>query len=77
MQSSKELKRDLVHMAIKKQSSLGWIEWIRGLLVVLYDIIFQRILACHLKNPLQLPPMNGLTCIVTGATSGIGLEMAK
>ncbi|GLJ13419.1 hypothetical protein SUGI_0211880 [Cryptomeria japonica] len=64
-------------MAIKKQSSLGWIEWIRGLLVVLYDIIFQRILACHLKNPLQLPPMNGLTCIVTGATSGIGLEMAK
>uniref|UniRef100_A0A0D6QSW2 Uncharacterized protein n=1 Tax=Araucaria cunninghamii TaxID=56994 RepID=A0A0D6QSW2_ARACU len=61
----------------KHQTSLGWIEWIRGLLVVLYDIIFQRILSCHLKNPMQVPPMNGLTCIVTGATSGIGLEIAK
>ncbi|KAH9323311.1 hypothetical protein KI387_017950, partial [Taxus chinensis] len=64
-------------MAKKKQSSLGWIEWIRGLFIILYDIIFQRILACHLKNPMHLSPMNGSTCIVTGATSGIGLEMAR
>lgn len=64
-------------MGGKAQISLGWIEWIKGLLLVLYDILSQRILACHLKNPLQIPPMNGLTCIVTGATSGIGLEIAK
>eukprot|EP01018_Ginkgo_biloba_P011360 Gb_22575 [translate_table: standard] len=64
-------------MGSKRRSGLGWMEWIMGWLHILYEIVFQRIMACHLKNPLQLPPMNGLTCIVTGATSGIGLEIAK
>eukprot|EP00252_Welwitschia_mirabilis_P002498 TRINITY_DN12450_c0_g1_i1.p1 TRINITY_DN12450_c0_g1~~TRINITY_DN12450_c0_g1_i1.p1 ORF type:complete len:375 (+),score=65.99 TRINITY_DN12450_c0_g1_i1:220-1344(+) len=64
-------------MGDNSRTSIGWIEWIRGLLTVLYDILFQRILACHLKNPLPIPPMNGLTCIVTGCTSGIGLEIAR
>ncbi|EOY21621.1 NAD(P)-binding Rossmann-fold superfamily protein isoform 2 [Theobroma cacao] len=34
-------------------------------------------MASHLQNPLALPPVNDLTCIVTGATSGIGREMAR
>ncbi|XAR71499.1 NADP-retinol dehydrogenase [Bertholletia excelsa] len=38
---------------------------------------FQRILASHLQNPMPLPPLNDLTCIVTGSTSGIGREIAR
>ncbi|CAA6655775.1 unnamed protein product [Spirodela intermedia] len=34
-------------------------------------------MASHLENPLPLPPLNGITCIVTGCTSGIGLQIAR
>jgi len=40
-------------------------------------MVFQRILASHLHNPMPLPPINHLTCIVTGSTSGIGLQIAR
>lgn len=44
---------------------------------MIHEMLFQRIMASHLQNPLALPPVNDLTCIVTGATSGIGREMAR
>lgn len=44
---------------------------------VIHEMLFQRIMASHLQNPLPLPPVNDLTCIVTGSTSGIGSEIAR
>ncbi|KAJ4899389.1 NAD(P)-binding Rossmann-fold superfamily protein [Raphanus sativus] len=35
------------------------------------------ITASHLLNPLPLPPLNDLTCLVTGSTSGIGRQTAR
>ncbi|ESR54642.1 dehydrogenase/reductase SDR family member FEY [Citrus sinensis] len=61
----------------KRKEALGWMEWLRGWLYVIYEMLFQRILASHLQNPLPLPPVNDLTCIVTGSTSGIGREIAR
>ncbi|GKV05320.1 hypothetical protein SLEP1_g17348 [Rubroshorea leprosula] len=60
-----------------KKEALGWMEWCRGWMHVIYEMLFQRILASHLENPLPLPPINDLTCIVTGSTSGIGRETAR
>lgn len=61
----------------EKKEALGWMEWLRGWFYVIYEMLFQRILASHLQNPLPLPPVNDLTCIVTGSTSGIGREIAR
>ncbi|XP_020221734.1 dehydrogenase/reductase SDR family member FEY [Cajanus cajan] len=61
----------------KKKECLGWIEWLRGWFYLVYEMLFQRIMASHLHNPMPLPPVNDLTCIVTGSTSGIGLEIAR
>ncbi|RDX93224.1 Retinol dehydrogenase 11 [Mucuna pruriens] len=61
----------------KKKECLGWIEWLRGWFYLIYEMLFQRIGASHLLNPMPLPPVNDLTCIVTGSTSGIGLEIAR
>lgn len=44
---------------------------------MIHEMFFQRIMASHLQNPLALPPVNDLTCVVTGSTSGIGREMAR
>ncbi|XP_062109176.1 dehydrogenase/reductase SDR family member FEY-like [Humulus lupulus] len=60
-----------------KKKALGWMEWLRGWFYVIYEILFQRITASHLQNPMPLPPINDLTCIVTGSTSGIGREIAR
>jgi NAD(P)-dependent dehydrogenase (short-subunit alcohol dehydrogenase family) len=60
-----------------KKQCLGWIEWLRGWFHLFYEFLFQRIMASHLYNPMPLPPINDLTCIVTGSTSGIGLEIAR
>ncbi|KAK4766359.1 hypothetical protein SAY87_008001 [Trapa incisa] len=49
----------------KKKTGFGWIEWLRGWWYVVHEFLFQRIMASHLQNPLPLPPVNELTCIVT------------
>ncbi|KAK9278382.1 hypothetical protein L1049_027947 [Liquidambar formosana] len=59
------------------KQGLGWMEWLRGWFNLIYEMLFQRIMASHLQNPLPLPPLNDLTCIITGSTSGIGLEIAR
>ncbi|XP_004299813.1 PREDICTED: retinol dehydrogenase 11-like [Fragaria vesca subsp. vesca] len=68
---------DLKEEVKKKKEGLGWIEWLRGWFYVVYEMLFQRITASHLQNPMPLPPVNDLTCIVTGSTSGIGREIAR
>lgn len=52
-------------------------EWMRGWVNVVYEMLFQRIMASHLHNPMPLPPLNDITCVVTGSTSGIGREIAR
>ena len=82
--SSDELKKkDMEHRKKKnnnnnrKKGALGWVEWLRGWMYVIHEMLFQRIMASHLQNPMPLPPVNDLTCIVTGSTSGIGREIAR
>ncbi|XP_076954432.1 dehydrogenase/reductase SDR family member FEY-like [Bidens hawaiensis] len=60
-----------------KKKGLGWMEWIRGWFNLAYEMLFQRIMASHLQNPMPLPPLNDLTCVITGSTSGIGRETAR
>ncbi|XP_048535201.1 dehydrogenase/reductase SDR family member FEY-like [Triticum urartu] len=60
-----------------RKEALGWLEWSRGWMGVVGEFFFQRIAASHLANPLELPPLDGVSIIVTGATSGIGLEIAR
>ncbi|XP_021729564.1 retinol dehydrogenase 11-like [Chenopodium quinoa] len=61
----------------KVKKGLGWIEWFKGWYDVIFEMLFQRISASHLQNPMPLPPIENLTCIVTGSTSGIGREIAR
>ena len=56
---------------------LGWMEWLRGWMYVICEMLFQRISASHLQNPLSLPHLHDVTCIITGSTSGIGLQIAR
>ncbi|KAM7479567.1 hypothetical protein LguiA_027780 [Lonicera macranthoides] len=60
-----------------KKEGLGWMEWLRGWFCLFYEMLFQRIMASHLHNPMPLPPVNDITCIITGSTSGIGREIAR
>ncbi|KAH1040670.1 hypothetical protein J1N35_042413 [Gossypium stocksii] len=62
---------------VKKKQALGWIEWLIGWMYVTYELLFQRTKTSHLQNPLELPSLNDLTCIVTGTTSGIGKGIAR
>ncbi|XP_071728476.1 dehydrogenase/reductase SDR family member FEY-like [Rutidosis leptorrhynchoides] len=62
-------KKDRVH--------LGWIEWVKGWYRLILETYFEKYWSRHLPNPLPLPPLHGTTCIVTGSTSGIGLEVAR
>ncbi|CAL9243326.1 unnamed protein product, partial [Arabidopsis halleri] len=62
---------------MKKKDGLGWVQWIRGWVNVVLEILLQRMMASHLQTPFHLPPLNHLTCIVSGSTSGIGSETAR
>ncbi|CAI9113326.1 OLC1v1013907C3 [Oldenlandia corymbosa var. corymbosa] len=62
---------------MKKKEALGWMEWLRGWMYLIHEMLFQRIMASHLSNPMPLPPLNDQTFIVTGSTSGIGREIAR
>ncbi|KAL6184328.1 hypothetical protein ACLB2K_045730 [Fragaria x ananassa] len=73
--TSSDLKEEVKKK--RKKEGMGWIEWLRGLFYVVYEMLFQRITASHLQIPMPLPPVNHLTCIVTGSTSGIGCEIAR
>lgn len=55
---------------------IGWWEFLYGLYIVALDIFLQKIRCSHLPKrlPLQLSPH--VTAIVTGATSGIGVEIS-
>ncbi|XP_030507483.1 dehydrogenase/reductase SDR family member FEY [Cannabis sativa] len=80
--SSEEEKKKLLKKKTETQTqtekkALGWMEWLRGWFYVVYEMLFQRITASHLQNPMPLPHLNELTCIVTGSTSGIGREIAR
>lgn len=77
--SSSEGKNDEREPATSKlkKERLGWMEWLRGWFYLAYEMLFQRIMASHLQNPMPLPPLNDLTCIITGSTSGIGRETAR
>ncbi|KAL3618110.1 hypothetical protein CASFOL_038431 [Castilleja foliolosa] len=59
------------------KEGLGWIEWLRGWLHLAYEMLFQRIVASNLQNPMPLPPINDHTFVVTGSTSGIGKEIVR
>eukprot|EP00250_Pteridium_aquilinum_P031345 c43455_g1_i1 orf=120-434(-) len=58
-------------------TGLDWYEWLSALIHITSESLFQRFYTRHLPKRLSLPKLAGLTCIVTGATSGIGLETAK
>ncbi|XP_073056523.1 LOW QUALITY PROTEIN: dehydrogenase/reductase SDR family member FEY-like [Primulina eburnea] len=77
-ENGKPLASDKVEQATKKKKEgLGWLSWLTGWFYLVYEMLFQRILASHLQNPMPLPPLNDLTFIVTGSTSGIGKEIAR
>lgn len=59
------------------KTSLSWLDWISALIQVASETLFQKIYACRLPTRFPLPLLTHLTCIITGATSGIGLETAK
>uniref|UniRef100_A0A6N2JWZ1 Uncharacterized protein n=1 Tax=Salix viminalis TaxID=40686 RepID=A0A6N2JWZ1_SALVM len=54
-----------------------WMKSLTGWSYVIFEMLFQKMQARRLKNPLPLPPLHDVTCIVTGSTSGIGLETAR
>ncbi|KAG8388493.1 hypothetical protein BUALT_Bualt02G0131400 [Buddleja alternifolia] len=70
-------ERDEVVKQRAKKEGLGWIEWMMGWFYLAYEMLFQRIIASNLENPMPLPPINDLTFVVTGSTSGIGKEIAR
>ena len=63
---------------LRKKKGLGWIEWLRGWFNVIYEMLFERIMASHLENPIPLPLLpKDFTCIITASTSGIDREIAR
>ncbi|KAI9089556.1 hypothetical protein K1719_029161 [Acacia pycnantha] len=61
----------------KQKQGLSFTGYCKGWSVLLYEIFFEKISSRHLKSPLPLPPLSDLTIILTGPTSGIGLEVAR
>ncbi|KAK6945594.1 Short-chain dehydrogenase/reductase SDR [Dillenia turbinata] len=64
-------------MDSRKKEALGWMDWGRGWMCLVYEMLFQRINARHLQNPMPLPPLHSFTFVITGSTSGIGLQIAR
>lgn len=60
-----------------RNTGLNWCDWLSALIHVTSEVLFQRFYTRDLPKRLPLPKLTGFTCIVTGATSGIGLETAK
>ncbi|CAK9182559.1 unnamed protein product [Ilex paraguariensis] len=75
--SSSERERERERESGQMKQGLGWMEWLRGWFYLAYEMLFQRIMASHLQNPMPLSPLNDITCIITGSTSGIGREIAR
>ncbi|EPS64881.1 forever young oxidoreductase, partial [Genlisea aurea] len=63
--------------AVNNSKDLGWIQWLMGWFYLAHEMLFQRIIASNLPNPMPLPLIKDLTFIVTGSTSGIGKEIAR
>lgn len=61
----------------QEKEGQSWMEWLKGWSYLIYEAFFQKFTARHLPNPLPLPSLNDITCMVTGSTSGIGLEIAR
>ncbi|KAI3766168.1 hypothetical protein L2E82_16219 [Cichorium intybus] len=59
------------------KQELGWKEWLKGWYRLVLETFFEKYWSINLPNPLPLPLLNGMTAIVTGSTSGIGLETAR
>eukprot|EP00250_Pteridium_aquilinum_P020650 c24896_g1_i4 orf=360-1463(+) len=58
-------------------AALGWVDWASACIHISAETLLQRIYTCHLPQRIPLPVLTDFTCIITGATSGIGLETAK
>ncbi|KAD4889204.1 hypothetical protein E3N88_21277 [Mikania micrantha] len=66
-----------IPQAKQDKLGLGWIEWLKGWYRLVLETFFEKYWSRDLPNPLPLPPLDGVTAIVTGSTSGIGLEIAR
>eukprot|EP01018_Ginkgo_biloba_P030811 Gb_19713 [translate_table: standard] len=56
---------------------MNWKVLMNGIWEMAKDALCQRIIASHLPAHPSLPNLSGRSCIVTGATSGIGLHTAR
>ncbi|BBN08921.1 hypothetical protein MPTK1_4g15580 [Marchantia polymorpha subsp. ruderalis] len=63
-------------MAASSPTMSLWL-WLKGLWTVIIDTIGQRFRCRHLPKRLPLPHFAHFTCIVTGSTGGIGMEIAR
>ncbi|PWA92683.1 hypothetical protein CTI12_AA052510 [Artemisia annua] len=63
--------------AKEEKPQLGWFEWLKGWYRLVLETFFEKYWSRHLPNSLPLPPLNSITSIVTGSSSGIGLEIAR
>ncbi|KAK4269477.1 hypothetical protein QN277_022631 [Acacia crassicarpa] len=61
----------------EQKGGLSFVDYLRGLSILIYESFFEKITSRHLKNPLPLPPLSDLIVILTGPTSEIGLEIAR